>query len=94
MGLASKDAWYTAMNEAGLARIELCTAMADFSKEANHFNQLTGGWVSKTFNWNKGAYDVLFRAAIPEEKETEEDSGEDFPQEEPPSPVNDPGLPD
>ena len=72
MGLGAKDAWYGAMNSETLARIDLCKAMAEFSKQANHFNQLTGGWVSKTFDWHKGVFDVLFRAAIPEENDGEE----------------------
>ncbi len=80
MGLGAKDAWYEAMNAETLARAELCAAMAEFSKQANHFNQLTGGWVSKTFDWHKGVFDVLFRAAIPEEKE-KEDEPEDRPAE-------------
>ncbi len=81
MGLGSKEAWYTAINEESLARIELYAALADFSKQANHFNQLTGGWVSRTFNWHSEPLDALFKAAvIPEEpEEAPEEDGEETP---------------
>ena len=63
MGLGSKEAWYEAINEESLARVELCAALADFSKLANHFNHLTGGWVSRTFNWHQDVFEARRRAA-------------------------------
>lgn len=68
MGLGSKEAWYEAINEESLARVELCAALADFSKLANHFNQLTGGWVSRTFNWHRDVFEARLRAEIVEEE--------------------------
>lgn len=62
MGGASKEAWYEAMNARADARMALCTAMAEFSRQANHFNQLTGGWVSRTFDWHREAFEPLLLA--------------------------------
>ena len=80
MGVGTKQEWYAAMNEEALARADLCAALADFSKQANQFNRLTGGWVSRTFNWHQDTFETLFLSAvIPEEEEPEEpaEPGED-----------------
>ena len=76
MGLGSKAAWYEAMNAETMARIELCSAMAEFSRQANAFNQLTGGWVSRTFNWHQDVFEELFLAEIPEEEEVPPSDGD------------------
>jgi hypothetical protein len=78
MGSGSKESWYSAMNAQALARAGLCSALAEFSRQANAFNQLTGGWVSRTFGWHQDIFEPLFRAEIlvveePEEEETGED---------------------
>ena len=54
MGSGSRREWYEAAKAFSYARAELFSAMAEFSKQANRFNQLTGGWVSRTFDWHKG----------------------------------------
>ena len=72
MGLGTKDAWLEAQNTQAQARIRLCSAMAEFSRQANRFNQLTGGWVSRSFDWHKDVFEELFRAEI-----LTEDGGED-----------------
>ena len=64
MGLGSKEAWYGAMNRQTLGRIELCGALAAFSRLANSFNQLTGGWVSRTFDWHRDSFETLFLADV------------------------------
>ena len=64
MGLGSKESWYAAMNQQTLGRIELCSALAGFSRLANQFNQLTGGWVSRTFAWHREAFEPLFLAEV------------------------------
>ncbi len=64
MGLIGKRAWYEAMDAETQARAELCAALAEFSKQANHFNYLTGGWVSRTFDWQRDVFEPLLRAAI------------------------------
>ena len=76
MGLDSKENWYQAMSAQSLARADLCTAMADFSKQANHFNLLTGGWVTRTFDWNTDVFEPLLKeaAGVPEEDEKTEDA--------------------
>lgn len=63
-GLSSKSSWYQAMKNQAEARIALYEAIADFSGQANHFNQMTGGWVSREFNWHRDALEELFRADI------------------------------
>lgn len=70
MSLGSKEAWYGAMNDQALARAGLCTALAGFSRQANQFNQLTGGWISRTFDWHKDVFEPMFRAAL----QTEDDA--------------------
>ena len=68
MGQISKTAWYEAMDAEAMARVDLCASLADFSKQANHFNYLTGGWVSRTFDWHNDVFEPLLRAEIlPEE---------------------------
>ena len=64
MGLGSKESWYAAMNQQALGRIELCSALAGFSRLANQFNELTGGWVSRTFAWHREAFEPLFLAEV------------------------------
>ncbi len=71
MGLGSKDAWYESMNEEAMARADLCVSLADFSRLASRFNQLTGGWVSRTFDWHKTTFETLFLSAILPEEELE-----------------------
>ena len=80
MGLGSKEAWYAAMNEETLARADLCSALSEFSRQANQFNLLTGGWVSRSFDWQKEAFEPLFRAAIlPEPEQASEEALPDSP---------------
>ena len=64
------------MNDQALAREALVSALAGFSREANAFNQLTGGWVSRTFNWHEDVFGPLFQAAILPEEPAEEAAGE------------------
>lgn len=59
MGGASKAAWYETMNARADERTALCAALADFSRQANRFNQLTGGWVSRTFDWHQEVFEPL-----------------------------------
>ena len=77
MGLGSRAAWLAALNAQSQARIRLCYAMADFSKLANHFNLLTGGWVSRTFNWHQDVLEPLLYAAIQETEEPTEGETEE-----------------
>ena len=75
-GEGSKESWYAAMNEQAYARASLSAALAAFTREANTFNQLTGGWVSRMFDWLNPSLEPLFQAAIlpepPESEKTEE----------------------
>ncbi len=64
MGVGSKDDWYRAMNDQTLGRGELCSALAAYSRLASEFNQLTGGWVSRTFGWHWGVFEPLFLAEM------------------------------
>ena len=69
MGLGSKEAWYAAINAESLARIDLYAALSEFSKQANDFNLLTGGWVSRTFDWHSDVFEELFREELSLEEE-------------------------
>lgn len=64
MGVGSKEAWYRAMNDQTLGRIELCSALAEFSALANRFNQLTGGWVSRSVDWKREIFEPIFQAEM------------------------------
>ena len=64
MGMGTKEDWYRAMNEQALGRGDLCSALAEFSRLANRFNQLTGGWVSRSFDWHRGVFEPLFLAEM------------------------------
>ena len=79
-GLGTKESWYAAMDAQTLARMEMCSALAAFSRDANTLNQRTGGWVSRTFNWHNDVFGPLFEAELlPDE-----------PEEEPEEPAEDP----
>ncbi len=51
MGEADKAAWFSALSSEVSAKLDLFTATAEFTKQANSLNALTGGWVSRTCNW-------------------------------------------
>ena len=51
MGEADKAAWFSALSSEVSAKMDLFTATAEFTKQANSLNALTGGWVSRTCNW-------------------------------------------
>ena len=91
MGVSTKNVWYEAMDAKTLARVELCAALAEFSKQANHFNQLTGGWVSRTFKWHREVFEPLLRDAIlpevPPEEPTEPTELPTEPTEQPTEPT-------
>ena len=74
MGIGTKNAWLEALNAQSRARIRLCAAMADFSKQANRFNLLTGGWVSRSFAWHNDVFEPLLRAEV-RPAEAAEDAG-------------------
>lgn len=53
MGSVSRGDWYEAEKELFCARAELASAAAEFSRQANRFDLLTGGWVSRAFGWRR-----------------------------------------
>ena len=75
-GSGTQTAWYDAQSAEADARAQLCTALAQFTRLANGLNETTGGWVSRTYDWQAGALDPLFQAAMaaetPADGETEE----------------------
>ncbi len=75
-GGGTKETWYRAMSTQALARAELTAALADFSRQANEFNLLTGGWVSRTYGYHNGVFEPLF-------KQTEEKPAENAGAQEP-----------
>ncbi len=93
MELASRTAWFEAMNEEAMSRISLYSALTQFTRLAGEFNLLTGGWVSRTFDWHRDVFDELFRSAIAE-AEMEEAGAEPDETEaaEEPAPVSEPAA--
>ncbi len=86
MGVGTKAAWFDALDAEVLARVDLYDKVAAFSKTANHFNQLTGGWVCRTFNWHKDVFEPLLLAEIlpdPTPEPTEEPTPTPTPTSEP-----------
>ena len=67
-GTGTKEDWFTALNEQALSRAGFCSALAEFTRQANSFNDLTGGWVSRSFGWMDDVFEPLFRSGLlPEE---------------------------
>ncbi len=86
MGVATKAEWFAALDDEVLSRVDLYVAMAAFSSYANHFNQLTGGWVCRTFDWHKDVFEELLEEARqddPTPEPTEEPTPTPEPTEEP-----------
>jgi antitoxin component YwqK of YwqJK toxin-antitoxin module len=96
MGTATKADWFAALDDEVLSRVDLYTAMAEFSSYANHFNQLTGGWVCRTFDWHKDVFEPLLEAERqPDPTPTPEPTQEPTPeptQDPTPEPTQEPTL--
>ncbi len=56
MGVVTREAQYAAADELAASRADLCGAVAEFSRRANRLNLLTGGWVSRAYNWSRGFF--------------------------------------
>ena len=66
MGGLDKASWFAALSGQVDARLELFAVMAEFTKQANTLNVLTGGWVSRTCNWYGQEMGSVFENAIRE----------------------------
>ena len=64
MGKSDKDTWFAALSAQVDARLELFADLAQFTKQANTLNALTGGWVSRTCNWYSQEMGAIFENAI------------------------------
>ena len=51
MGQSDKNTWFSSLSSEVDAKLELFAATAEFTKQANSLNSLTGGWVSRNCNW-------------------------------------------
>ena len=94
MGTGDQDSWYAALTAQADARAALCQALSAFTSQANALNQLTGGWVSRTFGWYADALDPLFQSAARQEPEEEGGSGETEEPETSPAPTPTPAEPE
>ncbi|MBR1659653.1 MAG: hypothetical protein IJ705_05000 [Oscillospiraceae bacterium] len=65
-GSSPVESWYEALSEQADARSDLTGVLAEFSRKANELNLLTGGWVSRNYNWKMEEFDEVFSAALPE----------------------------
>jgi len=74
MGGGEKADWYQALSEQENARAQVCAALAEFTRQANELNWLTGGWVSRTFGWFPDCFLPLYEAEIPPAPEEPEES--------------------
>ncbi len=66
MGTTDKASWFAALSGQVDARLELFAVMAEFTKQANTLNGMTGGWVSRTCNWFGQEMGSVFENAIRE----------------------------
>ena len=94
MGTGDRDSWYEALTAQADARAALCQALSAFTSQANALNQLTGGWVSRTFGWYADTLDPLFQSAARQEPEEEGGSGETEEPETSPAPTPTPAEPE
>ncbi len=56
MGAVTRQERYEAAKALSCARADLASAAAEFSRQANRFDLLTGGWISRTFGWRRGVF--------------------------------------
>ncbi|MBR4544738.1 MAG: TolC family protein [Oscillibacter sp.] len=64
IGTGSKAAWSDALSAQSDAKSAVTSALSTFSRQANALNALTGGWVSRTYDWNADAFEPLFEAEV------------------------------
>ena len=64
IGTGSKTAWSDALSAQSDAKSAVTSALSSFSRQANALNALTGGWVSRTYDWNADAFEPLFEAEV------------------------------
>ena len=76
MGSGSREDWYRALSAQEAAQAQVCTALAQFTCQANDINWTTGGWVSRTFDWCTEIFQPLYEAEIPSQPEQTPGSGE------------------
>ncbi len=65
MGGGGKSDWYQALSAQENAQAQVCAALAEFTRQGNELNWLTGGWVSRTFDWFPDIFIPLYEAEIP-----------------------------
>lgn len=63
MGTATKTDWYTALSAQSDSQAALYAAVADYTRQLNAFNALTGGWVSRTQGWLTDSLAPLYQTA-------------------------------
>lgn len=72
MGNGSKADWYQALYDQEAAQAQVCAALAEFTRQANDLNWTTGGWVSRTFDWQNDIFTPLYQAELTAGEGTEQ----------------------
>ena len=63
-GAGTKEALYSAQCAQNEAAAVLCQAIGAFTKQANHLNTLSGGWVAEHCGWMPDTFAALFQSEI------------------------------
>ena len=63
-GAGTKEALYSAQCAQNEAAAVLCQAIGAFTKQANHLNALSGGWVAERYDWMPDTFAALFQSEI------------------------------
>ena len=63
-GRGDRTQWYDALSAQADARAGLFGGLAAFSRGANTLNQMTCGWVTRTFDWYRDPLEGLFQQEV------------------------------
>ena len=63
-GSGTREALYSAQCAQNEAAAVLCQAIGAFTKQANHLNTLSGGWVAEHCGWMPDTFAALFQSEI------------------------------
>ena len=91
-GEGSKEAWYQSLSGQSDCRAALVSQLASFTRVANALNQMTGGWISRSYGWFAEEFGAVFQEAMDaytrqqEEEEAQEEPDEPAQTEAPADP--------
>lgn len=81
-GSGSKEELYSAQCAQNQAAAALCQAVGSFTKQANHLNTLSGGWVAEHYGWMPDTFAALFQSEIVRGQEAAQKAEEEREQQE------------